>query len=85
MRNGAPAGPRFHPLKVQVIETQCFISGAKALAPCNLYANPEVFQGSDIKADPYEMKNLIKEPSAQPALEEMKAELKKLLRSTGGT
>jgi len=39
----------------------------------------------DIKADPYEMKNLVKEAGAQPALEEMKGELNKLLRSTGGT
>ena len=39
----------------------------------------------DIKADPYEMKNLIKEPNAHEALEKMQAELKKLLRSTGGT
>ena len=38
----------------------------------------------DLKADPYEMKNLVKETDAQPALQEMKAELKKLLLSTGG-
>jgi N-acetylglucosamine-6-sulfatase len=37
----------------------------------------------DLKADPYEMKNLIGENSAQPALKEMKAELAKLLKETG--
>jgi hypothetical protein len=39
----------------------------------------------DIKADPYEIKNLIKDPQAREALEKMQAELEKLLRSTGGT
>jgi N-acetylglucosamine-6-sulfatase len=32
----------------------------------------------DLKADPYEMKNLINEPDSQPALKEMRAELQKL-------
>ena len=32
----------------------------------------------EIKADPHELKNRIKDPQAKPALEEMKAELKKL-------
>jgi N-acetylglucosamine-6-sulfatase len=36
----------------------------------------------DLKADPYEMKNLIKEPGAQRALAKMKAELERLLRET---
>jgi len=36
----------------------------------------------DLKADPYEMKNLIKEPGAQAALKQMKAELERLLKET---
>ncbi len=36
----------------------------------------------DIQADPGEMKNRINEPSAQPALKEMKAELERLLKET---
>ncbi|HEU0038904.1 MAG TPA: sulfatase [Verrucomicrobiae bacterium] len=37
----------------------------------------------DLKADPYEMNNLIKDVSAQSALREMKAELAKLRQETG--
>jgi N-acetylglucosamine-6-sulfatase len=33
----------------------------------------------DLKSDPYEMKNLISEPSARKALDEMKRELERLL------
>jgi N-acetylglucosamine-6-sulfatase len=36
----------------------------------------------DLKNDPYEMKNLINEPSARQALEEMKRELVRLLKET---
>jgi N-acetylglucosamine-6-sulfatase len=36
----------------------------------------------DLKADPYEMKNVIKEASVQGALKEMKAELARLLAET---
>jgi len=36
----------------------------------------------DIRADPYEMKNLIKEPSAQSALKEMQTELERLWAET---
>ncbi len=35
----------------------------------------------NLKADPFEMKDLINEPRAQAALKEMKAELEKLLVS----
>ena len=38
----------------------------------------------NLEADPYEMKNLIDDPAAQPALEEMKSELERLLNETGG-
>ena len=37
----------------------------------------------DLKADPYEMNNLIKDVSAQSALRERKAELAKLRQETG--
>jgi len=37
----------------------------------------------DLKADPYELKNLIKETGGQTALNEMKTELAKLLKETG--
>jgi arylsulfatase A-like enzyme len=36
----------------------------------------------DLQADPYEMKNVIKEPAAQQVLVEMQAELKRLLEET---
>jgi arylsulfatase A-like enzyme len=36
----------------------------------------------DLKADPFEMKNLINEPGSQPALKQMQAELGKLRRET---
>jgi arylsulfatase A-like enzyme len=36
----------------------------------------------DLKADPYEMKNLIREPDAAGALSQMKTELQKLLKET---
>jgi N-acetylglucosamine-6-sulfatase len=36
----------------------------------------------DLKTDPYEMKNLIRQPSAEKALKEMKTELERLLRET---
>jgi arylsulfatase A-like enzyme len=36
----------------------------------------------DLKSDPYEMKNVIKEPGAKKALQQMKAELERLLRET---
>ncbi|MDQ6632926.1 MAG: DUF4976 domain-containing protein, partial [Verrucomicrobiota bacterium] len=36
----------------------------------------------DLKNDPFEMKNLIQETTAQTSLQEMKAELKKLLEET---
>jgi arylsulfatase A-like enzyme len=36
----------------------------------------------DLKADPYEMKNLIKDGDAQPALKKMTAELAKMLKET---
>jgi arylsulfatase A-like enzyme len=39
----------------------------------------------DLKADPYEMKNLIKEPGAQDALKEMKAELALSVKRRGGS
>ena len=38
----------------------------------------------DLEADPYEVKNLIDDHAAQPALEEMKSELERLLNETGG-
>jgi len=38
----------------------------------------------DLKADRYELKNLIKDPAAQSALNQMQAELAKLLKETGG-
>ena len=38
----------------------------------------------DLETDPYEMKNLIDDPAEQPALEEMKSELERLLKETGG-
>ncbi|MHC4407079.1 MAG: sulfatase/phosphatase domain-containing protein, partial [Planctomycetota bacterium] len=34
----------------------------------------------DLKNDPYEMKNLIDDPASQPTLEELKAEMRRLLR-----
>jgi N-acetylglucosamine-6-sulfatase len=36
----------------------------------------------DLQTDPYEMKNLIQEPSVQPVLREMQAQLEQLLRET---
>lgn len=36
----------------------------------------------DLKADPYEMRNLIAAPQAKPALAEMKAELERLLKDS---
>jgi N-acetylglucosamine-6-sulfatase len=36
----------------------------------------------DLKADPYEMKNIIKQPDAAQALESMKLELEQLLKTT---
>jgi arylsulfatase A-like enzyme len=36
----------------------------------------------DLKADPHEMKNLIKDPAAKDALKEMQAELERLLKET---
>jgi len=36
----------------------------------------------DLKADPGEMKNLIADPGARPALNEMKLALQRLLRET---
>jgi N-acetylglucosamine-6-sulfatase len=36
----------------------------------------------DLKADPYEMKNLINEPDSQAALKDMRAELQKLRNQT---
>ena len=38
----------------------------------------------DLESDPHEMKNLIGEPAAKPALTQMHAELARLLRETGG-
>lgn len=38
----------------------------------------------DLKTDPFEMKNLAREPAAQTTLEEMKRELERLLRETKG-
>ncbi len=38
----------------------------------------------DLRADRYELKNLIKDPAAQSALKQMQAELAKLLKETGG-
>ncbi len=38
----------------------------------------------DIQADPYEMKNLIADKNAAPALAQMKTEMAKLLKQTGG-
>jgi N-acetylglucosamine-6-sulfatase len=37
----------------------------------------------DLKADPYEMKNLINQPGAARAREEIKTELERLLKETG--
>ncbi len=39
----------------------------------------------DLRADPHELKNRIDDPSAKPALDEMKADLARLLRETGAT
>jgi N-acetylglucosamine-6-sulfatase len=39
----------------------------------------------DLRSDPHELKNRIDDPSAKPALDEMKAELARLLRETGAT
>ena len=39
----------------------------------------------DLKADPYEMKNLINQPSAEKILKEMKKELRQLLKETSAT
>jgi len=36
----------------------------------------------DLRGDPFEMKNVIGQPDARPALDEMKAELDRLLRAT---
>ena len=36
----------------------------------------------DLRADPFEMRNVINEPDAAPALAEMKAELNRLLETT---
>jgi arylsulfatase A-like enzyme len=36
----------------------------------------------DLQSDPYEMKNIIAEPGAQPALKKLRAELAKLLRDS---
>ncbi len=36
----------------------------------------------DLYADPFEMKNVVGQPSAQPALDEMKAELDRVMRTT---
>ena len=36
----------------------------------------------DLHADPFEMRNVISEPNASTALEEMKAELRRLLQAT---
>ena len=36
----------------------------------------------DLKSDPYEMKNLIKDPQAARALAEMKQEMERLLKET---
>lgn len=38
----------------------------------------------DLKADPYEMKNLVAEKSAQSSLKQMEAELERLLQETSG-
>jgi N-acetylglucosamine-6-sulfatase len=38
----------------------------------------------DLKADPHELKNLIRDPSGQTMLQELKAELARLLKITGG-
>jgi hypothetical protein len=36
----------------------------------------------DLKTDPFEMRNLISDPGAKAALEEMKRELERLLKET---
>ena len=36
----------------------------------------------DLKTDPYEMKNLISQPGAAKALDEMKKEMERLLKET---
>lgn len=38
----------------------------------------------DLKVDPYEMRNLINDPGAQPALKEAQGELDRLLKDSGG-
>ena len=38
----------------------------------------------DLRADPYEMKNLINQPAAARALVEMKHEMERLLKETSG-
>jgi N-acetylglucosamine-6-sulfatase len=51
------------------------------------YTHYTTLEGMDelynLKADPYEMKNLIKEPSARGALAKMKAEFARLVKETG--
>src|SRR5262245_59888447 len=38
----------------------------------------------DLKSDPYEMKNLLNQPNAQSAKDEMKREMERLVRETNG-
>ena len=39
----------------------------------------------DLESDPYEITNVIDAPESQERLEEMKAELRRLLEATAGT
>jgi N-acetylglucosamine-6-sulfatase len=45
---------------------------------------PEMDELYDLASDPFEMNNLVQKPSSSRALDEMKIELKRLLKETAG-
>lgn len=67
--------PRVHKMGYQAVRTERW----KYIRYSELEGMDELY---DLKHDPYEMKNLIKEPSARDVLKELTAELERLVKET---
>src|SRR5262249_58837896 len=67
--------PRVHRVGYQAVRTERW----KYVRYTELAGMDELY---DLKADPYELKNVLADPGARAALAEMKAELERLLRET---
>jgi N-acetylglucosamine-6-sulfatase len=68
--------PRVHKMGYQAVRTERW----KYIHYTELAGMDELY---DLRTDPYELKNLIREPGAQAALQEMQAELERLLKKSG--